>query len=239
MSNGTLAIIRFLAAIFAGISAYFFTGGLGLEAKIPFSKTQLKATGAFAAFIVVLLIFFYGIPNIPQEMPPSISPTPSKQPVSIGPKVVKSPLVTSSINAKGKDSVLNSGGWWAEYYLGDFREHVKDGELLGQTQGGYLSKEWGEKDGGGPPELGRVVGNFSARFHARRALEEGTYIFKIFADDRSRLKIDGNEIHNAWHPGSFEQMATYKSTGGVHDIQIDYMNDSFVAYLKVEWKKLL
>jgi hypothetical protein len=62
VSSGTLAIIRFLAAVFAGISAYSFTGTLGLEAKIPFSKTQLKATGAFAAFIIVLLIFFYGIP---------------------------------------------------------------------------------------------------------------------------------------------------------------------------------
>ncbi|WP_448265105.1 COR domain-containing protein [Nostoc sp. DSM 114159] len=62
MEGGTLAIIRFLAAAFAGISGYLLTGSLGLEAHVPLSKTNIKATGAFAAFVLVLLLFFYGVP---------------------------------------------------------------------------------------------------------------------------------------------------------------------------------
>lgn len=58
-----LAIIRFLAAIFAGIAGYLFAGNLEIKAKIPLNNTQIRAAGAFAAFIVVLLIFFYGVPN--------------------------------------------------------------------------------------------------------------------------------------------------------------------------------
>ena len=64
MNSGTLAIVRFLAAAFAGISGYLFSGNLGLEAKIPWNKTQIRATGTFAAFVVVLLLFFYGVPGI-------------------------------------------------------------------------------------------------------------------------------------------------------------------------------
>ncbi|BDI19424.1 hypothetical protein ANSO36C_52260 [Nostoc cf. commune SO-36] len=62
MQGSTLAIIRFLAAIFAGISGYFFTGSLGLEAHVPLNKTNIKAGGAFAAFVFVFLLFFYGVP---------------------------------------------------------------------------------------------------------------------------------------------------------------------------------
>lgn len=51
-----------LAASFAGISGYLFADHLGLEAKTPFSKTQIRATGAFTAFIIVFLFFLYGLP---------------------------------------------------------------------------------------------------------------------------------------------------------------------------------
>jgi len=64
MNGGTLAIVRFLAAIFAGIAGYLFAGNLGLEAKVPLNKTQIRATGAFAAFVLVLFIFFVGVPVI-------------------------------------------------------------------------------------------------------------------------------------------------------------------------------
>ncbi|MEA5621149.1 COR domain-containing protein [Cronbergia sp. UHCC 0137] len=77
MNGGTLAIVRFLAATFAGISGYSFSGGLGLEAKIPLNKTQIKATGAFAAFVLVFFIFYVGVP--PSETAPQ--PTPTSTPV--------------------------------------------------------------------------------------------------------------------------------------------------------------
>ncbi|MBD2122859.1 hypothetical protein [Trichocoleus sp. FACHB-262] len=60
-NNTTSAVIRFLAAFTAGVSAYLFSGTLNLEAKIPFNETQIRATGAFAAFLAVFLLFFNGI----------------------------------------------------------------------------------------------------------------------------------------------------------------------------------
>ncbi len=63
VNDSTLAIIRFLAATFAGISGYLFSGQLDLEAHIPFTKTQVKATGALASFVTVFLLFFYSVPS--------------------------------------------------------------------------------------------------------------------------------------------------------------------------------
>ena len=63
MDGGTLAIVRFLAATFAGISGYLFSGNLGLEASVPLNRTQIRATGAFAAFVLVLFLFFVGVPS--------------------------------------------------------------------------------------------------------------------------------------------------------------------------------
>ena len=50
---------RFLAALIAALFAllsYLFFGYLGLEKKLPFRKLQIRAGGAFAAFIVVLIL---------------------------------------------------------------------------------------------------------------------------------------------------------------------------------------
>ena len=63
MDSGTLAIVRFLAASFAGIAGYLFSGNLGLEAKMPLNKTTIRAAGGFAAFVLVLFAFFVGVPE--------------------------------------------------------------------------------------------------------------------------------------------------------------------------------
>ncbi|MEA5551372.1 COR domain-containing protein [Anabaena cylindrica UHCC 0172] len=75
MNGNALAILRFLASAFAGISGYLVSGDLGLESSIPFlkTKTQVKATGAFAAFVLVFLLFYMGVP--PSETTPQQTPT--------------------------------------------------------------------------------------------------------------------------------------------------------------------
>ncbi|MEM8640325.1 MAG: GUN4 domain-containing protein [Cyanobacteria bacterium P01_G01_bin.54] len=87
MDSGTLAIVRFLAAIFAGISGYLFSGTLGLEAKIPLNKTQIKSTGAFATFVLVLFIFYVGLPSdvasTPNEVSPSYTQTVAPEPSTL------------------------------------------------------------------------------------------------------------------------------------------------------------
>jgi internalin A len=76
MNGNALAIVRFLASAFAGIAGYLVSGDLGLQSSIPFmkTKTQVKATGAFAAFVLVFLLFYMGVP--PSETTPQPTPTP-------------------------------------------------------------------------------------------------------------------------------------------------------------------
>lgn len=62
LDPGTLPIVRFLAAICAGVAGSSFTGSLSLIGNVQ-QKMQVQAAGGFAAFFLVLLIFFVGIPQ--------------------------------------------------------------------------------------------------------------------------------------------------------------------------------
>ena len=66
LESQTMAIVRFIAASFAGIAGYLFSGTLDVRGKIPLTETQFRAAGGFAAFIVVFLLFFYGVPTFDQ-----------------------------------------------------------------------------------------------------------------------------------------------------------------------------
>jgi hypothetical protein len=61
IEGATLAIVRFLAASFAGIAGYLFSGTISVESS-AISKTQVKAAGGFGAFVFVFFAFLYGIP---------------------------------------------------------------------------------------------------------------------------------------------------------------------------------
>lgn len=64
LSMAALSIIRFLAALCGGLSAFLFIGGMHLSGELPLRATrlQVKAGGAFAMFVLILLIFFWGVP---------------------------------------------------------------------------------------------------------------------------------------------------------------------------------
>jgi len=72
MNDGTLAIVRFLAALAGGLSASLFLGEVQAQGNIR--KVLIRASGGFAMFIIILLLFFYGIPrsNSSQEKPISL-----------------------------------------------------------------------------------------------------------------------------------------------------------------------
>jgi hypothetical protein len=67
LDSQTMMIVRFMAASFAGLVGYLFSGTLELSGNIPLTKTQIRATSAFASFIIVFLLFFYGAPNSNQQ----------------------------------------------------------------------------------------------------------------------------------------------------------------------------
>lgn len=61
------AIIRFLAAMTAGLSATLFIGTLEIQGRQR--QAIIKATGGFAIALIVLVLFFYGIPSAPSQFP--------------------------------------------------------------------------------------------------------------------------------------------------------------------------
>ncbi|NEO34615.1 MAG: hypothetical protein F6K36_30345 [Symploca sp. SIO3C6] len=61
MNDGTLAIVRFLAALAGGLSAGLFLGEVQAQGAIR--KIFIRSSGGFAIFIIIFLLFFYGIPK--------------------------------------------------------------------------------------------------------------------------------------------------------------------------------
>ena len=55
MNEGTLAIVRFLAALAGGLSAGLFLGEVQAQGTI--SKVLIRASGGFAVFLIILLLF--------------------------------------------------------------------------------------------------------------------------------------------------------------------------------------
>jgi hypothetical protein len=77
-ADATLAIIRFLAATFSGLAAFLFVGDLNLEGTIPrLNKLKIRAAGGFATFVLVFILFFYGI------KPSGSSNLPNSQPITV------------------------------------------------------------------------------------------------------------------------------------------------------------
>ncbi|ASC73681.1 putative GUN4 domain-containing protein [Halomicronema hongdechloris C2206] len=93
----TLPIIRFLAALAAGLSAYLFAGSLDFVGSLS-NRIQVKAAGAFAAFIAVFFLFSHGLPQNPVVSDPQAPPTsiPEDQTLS---------------DFSTLESLLSSGNW--------------------------------------------------------------------------------------------------------------------------------
>jgi len=69
LNSATLPIVRFLAALAAALAAYLFIGSMTVGGQMPFfSRLEVKAAGSFAAFFMVLLLFFRGLPTSREEI---------------------------------------------------------------------------------------------------------------------------------------------------------------------------
>lgn len=117
MDSGSLAIIRFLAACFAGIAGYLFSGTLGIETRIPWSRTQIRATGAFAAFVLVLFMFYIGLPELAQDSIPEPSPEelPASEPANIETATEPEPVPVEEeqVDYSSLESLLQAQQWRA------------------------------------------------------------------------------------------------------------------------------
>lgn len=134
-----------------------------------------------------------------------------------------------NVATQDKQYVVNNGGWWADYYQGDFQQYKGSEQLPDQAAWGKLFKSWGH---GGP--LG-MTDNFSARLTGKRYFEPGQHLITAGADDRIRVRIDGKEIITAWAFGAPGKQVYFDSPGGYHTIEIDYKEDAVSAVVSLDW----
>ncbi|GEM_PF-3255170 len=106
----TLAIIRFLAALGSGLLGYLFSGNL--VAYIPIKQAQVRATGGFASFVLVFILFYIGLPspNLPTDKP-------------------SEPAKTQSFNSP-KDSICMFSGEYPEGWTYKFLKNPFSPEIL-------------------------------------------------------------------------------------------------------------
>lgn len=150
--------------------------------------------------------------------------------------VVFAPISISNLPSTTKDDVINKGGWWAEYYRGDFETKVASGEVLGQTLWSGLDQNWTENKETAPSELQGEFDNFSVQLFAKRNLKPGKYLFTVMADDRIRVKVNNQEIITAWYEGSFGRKKECQLSGGEYNIVIYYKNDTGAAAIQLNWE---
>ena len=115
----TLPIIRFLAALTAGFSAYLFAGSLDFVGSL-YNRIQFRAAGAFAAFIAVFFLFSYGLSQNPIISEPEAPPPPSEKPTALTPtpivesdKTSPAPIPENQTlsDLSNLESLLSSGNW--------------------------------------------------------------------------------------------------------------------------------
>jgi parallel beta-helix repeat protein len=91
----------------------------------------------------------------------------------------------------------------------------------------------GKSPGGGLP-----THHFACRATAKFRFEDGRYIFSTLSDDGVRLLIDGKELISRWnHHGPTLDEEAVTLSAGVHEIQVDYCQESGAAILKVDWRR--
>lgn len=103
----TAGLIKYFAALVSGFSAYLFAGNLELEGKIPLGKLGVRASGAFATFFAVLVLFYWGIPEPSNEPPPS----PPEEDVDVSQNIsLGERLLIKSITSEDKTEGLRAFG---------------------------------------------------------------------------------------------------------------------------------
>jgi hypothetical protein len=80
---------------------------------------------------------------------------------------------------------------------------------------------------------------FSARWTRRVAFEEGTYRFRVAADDGARLYIDGERILDRWREGPRQEWTVDRwLSAGQHTLRLEYFEVGGEALVSLRWENL-
>lgn len=132
-------------------------------------------------------------------------------------------------------TAVSSVGWWGEYYDGrnfDTPVFVRDDWSI--------AFDWKNRS---PEHEGIATNfdNFSVRWTKALAFSEGTYTFRVTADDGIRLYIDGETAIDTWDDPSpnTELIAEIPLTDGEHTIRLEYYEANGNAKVFLTWNPFL
>lgn len=125
-----------------------------------------------------------------------------------------------------------SDGWETQYFN---NPDLQNPPILTRTEPA-LAFNWGTQS----PTLGIIVDNFSARFTRRLRLPQGSYRFWAVADDALRLRVDGIVLLDTFdRPRPAQTLeADVELPGGTVELEVEYREDSGVAYLYLAWWRI-
>ncbi len=123
--------------------------------------------------------------------------------------------------------------WTVEYFA---NKTLAGGPLCtGEYAYEHLNLQWGLE---GPANCAVDPQAFSARFTRRVSFEEDNhYRFLVASDDGARVYVDGQLIFSDWQPRqAYWHYAETYLREGVHEIRVEYYNDSRNAEIQFVWE---
>ncbi len=128
-----------------------------------------------------------------------------------------------------------SGGCTSSQYRAEYYNNrtLSGSPTLTQCEGWPINHDWG----GGGPSGGVGNDNFSARWTGRASINAGRYTFIARSDDGIRVWLDNNLIIDAWRDqGPTEYRNTRDVSSGMHDIRVEYYENSGGAVAQFRWE---
>lgn len=121
--------------------------------------------------------------------------------------------------------------WRGEYFEGT--------DLLGTPvltlNERVIDMNWGT----GAPSPALPADGFSARWTRSATFAEGTYRFRVRADDGVRLYVDSQLVIGEWHESAAKDYtAEVYLSGGNHNLQLDYYERTGNAIVSLSWDLL-
>jgi hypothetical protein len=91
---------------------------------------------------------------------------------------------------------------------------------------------------GKAPGPGLPTHHFAGVARTKFKTEGGRYIFSTLSDDGLRVFVDGKELISRWnHHGPTPDEEAITLSEGVHEIRVEYCQESGAAVLRVDWRK--
>lgn len=155
------------------------------------------------------------------------------QSVSKGPHQIKIEYYESTGNARIALSWQASyTGWVGRYYNNTDRS----GNPVIKRDDATLDFDWGL--GSPAPEI--QTDNFSVDW--QRSVNfavAGNYVFTATVDDGIRVYVDGNPVIDSYGAGNKVVTGTRNLNAGAHAIQVQYVEYSLNAKIKLEWERVV